>query len=404
MIRLPHGLVAVVMLGLVVNAVAVDVTITVAGRGQALGVTPIEVVVPESVAPGAYTLRDADGATVPASVFAMDGKHHLAAVLPEVAASGTRTFTLTSAGANPTAVAIHANEAGGLDVDVAGQPFTRLVVGPSKPYLYPLFGPTGQAFTRAYPMEDVEGEKRDHPHQRSFWFTHGDVNGHDYWASDPLNKPNPKFGQIRQTDLEVLASNGSVGVIRTRNDWVAPDGTIDCRDVRTYRLWGARSPRILDVELTVTAGDKPATFGDTKEGMFGLRIPTSMDVETKKGGQITNAAGLRDAAAWGKPSPWVDYTGPIGDKTVGIAILNRPDSFRYPTHWHVRTYGLFAANPFGYTDFKAGRPGQHTITPGESIRFAYRVLLHEGDTADAGVTRAFAAYATPPKVTVSAAK
>ena len=71
-----------------------------------------------------------------------------------------------------------------------------------------------------------------------------------------------------------------------------------------------------------------------------------------------------------------------------MAILNHPESFRYPTTWHVRDYGLFAANPFGYDDFKyKDEPGDYTIPAGESIRFRYRVILHEGDTEAADIAR-----------------
>jgi hypothetical protein len=114
-----------------------------------------------------------------------------------------------------------------------------------------------------------------------------------------------------------------------------------------------------------------------------------------------NAEGVVDTDAWGKASPWVDYTGPIGDETLGVAILNHPSSFRYPTTWHVRDYGLFAANPFGYRDFKYADSGTHTIAPGESIELRYRVILHEGDTDGAQIARAFEAYANPPRVQVS---
>ena len=125
-----------------------------------------------------------------------------------------------------------------------------------------------------------------------------------------------------------------------------------------------------------------------------------MDVDKKTGGKITNAEGLTDDKAWGKPSPWVDYVGPVKDQTVGIAIINHPTSFRYPTTWHVRTYGLFAANPFGWHDF--GRPdkGDYTIPDGQAIEFSYRVVLHEGDTKSADVPALATAYAKPPTVEV----
>jgi Family of unknown function (DUF6807) len=277
---------------------------------------------------------------------------------------------------------------------------------PRKPYFWPLIGPTGDPFTRSFPMADVRGEDRDHNHQRSMWFTHGDVNGFDFWASDELNPPNPKHGRIRETSREVMAAGLVVGILRTTNEWLSPDGTVICEDERILRCFQSgpfdphkNKPRTLDFEVTVKATHGPVTFGDTKEGSFGIRVASSMDVNKKMGGKITNAEGITDGDAWGKPSPWVDYTGPIGEETVGIAILNHPDSFRYPTTWHVRDYGLFAANPFGYHEFKIDKPGAHTIPAGESMTLKYRVLLHEGTTKEADIAGSFEAYSNPPKVT-----
>ena len=87
---------------------------------------------------------------------------------------------------------------------------------------------------------------------------------------------------------------------------------------------------------------------------------------------------------------------------MGVAILNHPDSFRYPTTWHVRDYGLFAANPFGWHDFGMKKSGEYAIPAGGSIAFLYRLILHKGDTATARVANAFEGYAKPPVVEVSA--
>jgi hypothetical protein len=111
---------------------------------------------------------------------------------------------------------------------------------------------------------------------------------------------------------------------------------------------------------------------------------------------------LTDTKAWGKASPWVDYTGPVQGKTVGIAILNHPRSFRYPTTWHVRTYGLFAANPFGWHDFGLGKTGEYTLVGGQELWFGYRLILHEGDTENARVAAAFDGYRDPPMIEVNA--
>ena len=161
---------------------------------------------------------------------------------------------------------------------------------------------------------------------------------------------------------------------------------------------GVRDARILDFDITIKATNGTGTFGDTKEGMFGVRVATRMDVTSKKGGKITNADGLINEATWGKSATWVDYTGPVEGETVGIAILNHPSSFRHPTPWHVRPYGLFAANPFGDHDFKLGRSGAYTLEKGRSITLSYRVILHQGSTEQSHVDSSYQAYAEPPRI------
>jgi hypothetical protein len=373
--------------------------VIVRGDGTALGETPIVVPLKDSIPPRAYELRSGSSRPIPAVVFRNGERASLAAILDSAPASGEVVYDLVapaSKAASEPGVEL-ADTSEGVQVRLDGAPFTTYLAkaGP-KPYYFPLIGPTGKRFTRAYPMENVAGEKRDHPHQRSMWFTHGKVNGVDFWAETKGH------GSIVETSRKVVDGSPAVGIIKTTDDWLGPDGKVVCSDERTVTFYDTHKARILDFAITIKATNGPVTFGDTKEGMFGVRVASSMDVDAKKGGKITNAEGLTDAAAWGKPSPWVDYVGPVENETVGIAILNGPSSFRHPTTWHVRTYGLFAANPFGWHDFGMKQPGDHTIQPGESIRFAYRLVLHTGDTASANLPAAYAGYAKPPTVEVKA--
>ncbi|MBP6963358.1 MAG: PmoA family protein [Armatimonadetes bacterium] len=286
--------------------------------------------------------------------------------------------------------------AGAVTVALDGKPFTtlRFADGP-KPYLYPVIGPTGDPVTRNYPMREVEGETRDHPHHRSWWFTFGDVNGVDFWSE------NGKAGRIVQTRLEVADYGPVLGRIRTQNDWVAPDGKIVCRDASEMRFYRVSSGRMADLDVTIRATEGPVTFGDTKEGMMGFRVASSMDVDRKQG-HIVNSRGQKDGDAWGRAAEWCDYYGPVNGKTVGIAVMDHPSSFRHPTYWHVRTYGLFAANPFGIGDFPEGKgkDGSYTIPKGGELRFRYRVFIHTGAPDQVGVWRIFDTYARPPVVTV----
>lgn len=286
----------------------------------------------------------------------------------------------------------------GIDVLAGDRPFaTYLKSSGAKPVVWPIYGPTGKEMTRAYPLEKRAGEKTDHVHQRSLWFTHGDVNGISFWHEEG------NHGKIVHRDFERVG-DGDRGVIVTRNDWLGPDGEKLATDRRRLVFRADDERRIIDFSITIIAADKPVTFGDTKEGSFGVRVPTSMDVDSKPGGEIVNSEGQRDGKAWGQSAAWVDYHGPVENETLGIAILNHPSSFRYPTHWHVRTYGLFAANAFGLRDF-AGRDdvdGSHTLQPGKSMTFHYRVVLHEGDEKQGKIAELFQQYADEQPPTVQA--
>lgn len=279
-------------------------------------------------------------------------------------------------------------------VTVDGKPFTTYhTKSKSKPILWPIVGPTGKSVTRGYPMKAAtDTERADHPHHRSLWFTHGDVNGTSYWHEEK------RSGSIVHKEF-LKVEGGERATITTRNDWVAPDGSVPCTDLRTIVMGADQDRRWIDFEITITAGDEKVVFGDTKEGSFGIRVAGTMKVEAENGGHIVNNKGDRDKDTWGKQASWVDYHGPVGEETLGIAILNHPTSFRFPTYWHVRTYGLFAANVFGIHNFENNeeRDGSHTLAPGESITFRYRVLLHKGDEKEGMIAESFVDYAKVAK-------
>ncbi|MDR3635073.1 MAG: PmoA family protein [Isosphaeraceae bacterium] len=394
-----------VLLLLTGQATADTWRVKIQGQGTDLGETPIVVPLKNAPPPGDYELRlPQGGSAVPAQVFVDAGTTYFATVLEHVRGNAPVTYALQPRATKSAAESVSLRRSGAdIAFDVAGKPFLeeRVADGP-KPYYFPVHGPTGAMFTRAFPMQTVAGEDKDHFHQRSMWFTHGNVNGFDFWASDPLNKPSPKYGTIKETARTNALAGAAAGVLRTTDDWLDPDGKKVCQDERVLTVYNTGATRVLDFDITLKATAGPVTFGDTKEGMFGLRVASSMDVKNKNGGKITNAEGVTDDAAWGKASPWVDYTGPVEGETVGVAILNHPDSFRYPTTWHVRTYGLFAANPFGWHDFGMKKSGEYTLPAGEPIRFRYRVVLHRGDTASAHIPQAFEGYAKPPRVEVTA--
>ena len=265
---------------------------------------------------------------------------------------------------------------------------TRLLkLSGHKPVLYPLNGPDQVPLSRAYPIEDAKpGEAKDHIHHRSLWFTHGEVNGVDFWAEGD------HCGKIMQTSV-ATSDDGPGATITTTNDWVTPAGKTILTDKRVMTFHDAGDARAIDFDIRLTAGDEDVVFGDTKEGSFGVRMAGPMKVDAKQGGKITNSQGEHDKEAWGKPAEWVDYTGPAAGGTYGVTIMNHPSSFGYPTRWHVRTYGLFAANPFGVHHFVGGEATEGVrLKAGDAIQLRYRVLLHKGTTEEAGIAAQWEQY------------
>lgn len=287
------------------------------------------------------------------------------------------------------------NLTGKVRIEIDGDLFTEYhYSGAPHLYYYPVIGPGGRMMTRHFPMKkDVEGEASDHPHHRSIWFSHGEVNGVDFWSESS------KAGQIVHDKFLELKSGQQSGVIRSANKWVAPDGAVVCTDEQTFRVYNRpKTERLFDFEITLQAGDKPVVFGDTKEGTMGIRVAETMRLKGKVGqGHIVQSTGVRDEETWGKRAEWCDYHGPVDGKVVGVAIFDHPSNPRHPTWWHVRDYGLFAANPFGVHDFekKPAHTGDLTIPAGGKVTFRYRFYFHEGDEKAGRVAARYADYARP---------
>ncbi|WP_337174413.1 PmoA family protein [Paludisphaera sp.] len=385
----PPGLAALLLALAASTADAQDRRLTIRPAQGVPADSPILLPAPDDLDPGLYSLRSStDSAPIDAVVVADGAVKTFAFIAPELAEPTTFHAALSIRAPGEDEVVTFTPDGPNLKIGARGPLTVHRVDGPYKPFLFPLIGPTGKAMTRSYPMEEVEGEDIDHPHHESFWFTHGRVNDVDFWTV--------KAGVIRETSRQIVASGPVLGRLKTTDDWLAPDGSKVCEDERVLTVYATRGVRVLDFEVTLKATAGPVVLGATKEGSFGVRVASSMDVDKKTGGKIRNAEGVEDAEAWGKPSAWVDYSGPVAGETVGVAILNHPSSFRYPTTWHVRTYGLFAANPFGGPDFKVEGYGDHRLAEGESIKLAYRVILHEGDAGSVDLPRRFALYAAPP--------
>ena len=283
-----------------------------------------------------------------------------------------------------------------ISIEIDGKPYTDFFLSAdgNKPYVYPLRTASGVVVTRHFPMEEFPGETHDHPHHRGMFFSHGDINGFNFWATEaPSPNANPakkavasidsasRRASMRLKKVAQLKNGGKSGTIQAIFDGLDPQGKPILTDTRTITFYSDPALRTIDYDVKIDALEK-LKFGDTKEGTFGIRLATSMTEDSKLGGRMVNAEGKEtEKEVWGKRSPWLDYSGPVDGQTVGVLVMDHPTNPRHPTYWHTRAYGLLGANIFGVHDFlnDKSQDGSLTVVPGQSVRFRYRVVIHPGD-------------------------
>lgn len=270
-------------------------------------------------------------------------------------------------------------------VIVDGNLFTEYRYGHfvCKPYLYPVLTSDGQRLTRGYPAEQFEGETDDHYWHRSIYVSHGLVNGYNLW-DEHLD-----HGAMLQRGHPVVGVAGDKAEIDGIVDWLGPEGQRLLEERRSIAIRGNGQLRVLDHRSEFRALYGDVVFGDTKEGgLFAIRVASSMDAA--QSGRIANSndlvyEGEGEEETWGKPAEWVDYSGPVanGDQW-GMTVVDHQSNPRYPSHWHVRGYGLFTANPFGLHDYTGDDSvdASFTIEAGNSAVFCYRMIIHPGRGID----------------------
>ncbi len=292
-----------------------------------------------------------------------------------------------------------------IDVLINGKPFTtyRWPDNVTKPILYPIVTSEGTEITRGFPINSKTGERADHPHQIGNWFTYGNVEGNDFWGngSHGLGTKNPNGGFIKHLKVDKMSDGAGEGVLVTSESWVDSTGRELMKEHTEYHFIAEDSVRIIDRITTLTADDKDVIMPDTKEGMFGIRVARQLELpdqgeitlfsasgEPEKvkamdnesiSGDYRSSTGETGSGVWGTRARWMDLFGNIGGEKISLVICDHPENPSYPTWWHARGYGLFAANPLGAKDFTKDKETLNfTIQANKSVTFRYRIVLSSG--------------------------
>jgi hypothetical protein len=292
-----------------------------------------------------------------------------------------------------------------VDVTVDGKPFTSYIWPTTlkKPTLYPLRAASGVLVTRGWPLEPRPGERVDHPHQVGLWFDHGDVNGLDFWNnSDAIPAARAdKMGTILYRAVRRAQSGSGEGTLEVTAEWVDHQGKPLLREDTRFVFRAAPGLRAVDRITTLTATGGPVTFTDNKEGLIGMRVARALEQPANTPEVFTDAAGhattvpmlnndgvtghyrssegLEGDSVWGTRGRWTMLTGVVQGEPVTLAILDHPKNVGFPTYWHARGYGLFAANPLGEKVFSNGKTELNfKLAAGQSTTFRHRVLILSG--------------------------
>jgi hypothetical protein len=289
-----------------------------------------------------------------------------------------------------------------VDISIDGQPFTSYIWPTTlkKPILYPLSTAKGTVVTRGFPLEPRPGERVDHPHHAGLWFNYESVNGIDFWNNSDAIKPEnvPKMGTILHRSIVSTKSGSEQGELDVESDWVTFDKKVLLKEHTHFVFRGGPGFRSVDRITTLRALDEKVDFKDEKDGLLGLRVVRALEIPSDKpevytdargrtttvakldntgvNGTYLSSEGKKGDAAWGTRGRWCNLSGLVGDEPVTISILDHPANPGFPTYWHARGYGLFAANPLGQKIFSEGQQElKFSLAPNASVTFRHRILI-----------------------------
>ncbi len=333
--------------------------------------------------------------------------------LPRLAALALVAMTVfpVSGATSWLAVTVTPNEsAKRVDIAIGGKPFTSYLWPDQvkKPVLDPIRSANGTIVTRGWPLNPRPGERIDHPHHVGLWFNYESVNGLDFWNNSDAIKAEErsKMGTILHRRIVSAKGGADRGELITESDWVTSTGTVLLHERTQFVFAGDATTRTIDRIATLTAADQKVSFPDAKDGMLGLRVARQLEQPSNEPlvftdiagratevpkmdntgvtGEYLSSEGKKGDAVWGTRGKWTLLAGNIGTQPITIAMIDHPQNPGYPTYWHARGYGLFAANPLGQKVFSEGRETMNfALQPGAAATFRYRiVILQEKAPAD----------------------
>jgi len=290
-----------------------------------------------------------------------------------------------------------------IKISIAGKVFTQFLYPDSleKPVLFPIYNSSGNLVTRGFPLIKQEGDPTDHPHHIGLWFTFENINGLDFWNNSYAIPPDKKnhYGWIR-TDTILKMQSGRRGILEYHALWTNQNHEALLEETTRFIFSGMGNERKID-RITELKAVQNVLFKDAKDGLLGIRMAHALQIpsledqkytdskgnetlikggmDTIAGGNYLTSEGKTGNDAWSTRARWCKAFGKIGRDSTCIVIMDHPKNLNYPTFWHARGYGLFAANPLGEKIFTQGKSEKnYSLKKGESMTFRYSVIIQNG--------------------------
>lgn len=289
-----------------------------------------------------------------------------------------------------------------IDVVIGDKLFTSFLYPDSleKPVLYPVNTASGTTVTRGFPLDPIAGEPTDHPHHLGVWLNFENMNGLDFWNNSfaiPAEKKHG-YGWIK-TDRITETSGGKTGKLAYHANWTNQQNEVLLEETTSFEFSGTKNQRIVDRTTTFTA-NIDCLFKDAKDGLFAIRLAHALEIPSTKDQKFTDDKGIETIVkagtdkvpngnylsserkvgddVWSTRARWCKIYGSMNNDSVTVAIIDHPSNVNYPTFWHARGYGLFAANPLGEKIFTNDQSEKNLqLKKGESVTFRYRMVVDE---------------------------
>ncbi len=286
-------------------------------------------------------------------------------------------------------------------IEIDGKPFSNYFFndGDGVPFRRPFFSPATASDGTVVTADQTALHLKEHPHHRSIWIAHGDVNGADHWSLDGKIKATGQENKPKQNHIafEKMSEDGFVEKL----NWEDIDHKPMMDETRTIQIIVyPDGSRAIDLKSDYTPL-VDVTFGSTKEaGLIAVRVVKELAKDENlslanldNGGDPTRK-GMK--ATWGKQAKWGDISGTIEGKPYGVAIFDHPSNPKYPTNWHIRDYGLMSPNPFGLHDYDKKvdeHAGDLKVEKGKTVTFRFRLIIHASTEQDAKLDEKWAEWA-----------